>query len=142
MAVGEYLQFCAGVEPEHLHFRLGGYLAPQLDGVVAVGSCGRILAHLYDRTATVPPVGWCESVPKRVVNRQGCVVQGGMFGAYFLVCRCAVLQIVSVAVGLEIAPLGRHLRRGNGMVVLCIQVVAVIFFVDFNDVLVKLLKQF
>lgn len=59
-----------------------------------------------------------------------------------LVVRRPVLQIVPIAVLLEIVPFRRHLGRRYRVIVFRIQIVAVILGVDFCDVLVEFLERF
>lgn len=52
-----------------------------------------------------------------------------MFLAYLIVSGGAVLQVITVAVLLEVVPFCRHLRRSDGMVVFRVQVVVVVLLV-------------
>ncbi|GFI33652.1 hypothetical protein IMSAGC014_00135 [Bacteroidaceae bacterium] len=49
-----------------------------------------------------------------------------MFLAHLVVARRAVLQVVTVAVLLEVVPFGRHLRRPERVVVFRVQVIVVV----------------
>ncbi|MEI3104744.1 MAG: hypothetical protein V8T16_03660 [Parabacteroides merdae] len=53
-----------------------------------------------------------------------------------------VLQVVVVAILLEVGPLGSHLRRSLGEDILSLQPMAVILLVDGSNILVKAVERF
>ena len=62
-------------------------------------------AYLHNGAATAVAVGWQVVVPELGGYGQGDVVEPLMAGAYSFVACCAVLQVVAVAIGLELFPL-------------------------------------
>ena len=66
-------------------------------------------AYLNHRAAASPTVRRKELVPERVGWRKGDTMQHAVFGAYTVVVCRPVLQIVAVAVFLELLPFGGHL---------------------------------
>ena len=53
-----------------------------------------------------------------------------MFGANALIAGGAVLQVVAVAVGLELIPLDGHLRCVDSVVILGVEVIGIILFAN------------
>ena len=62
-------------------------------------------AYRHDGAATAVAVGWQVVVPELGGYGQGDVVEPLVAGAYTFVAGCAVLKMVTVAIGLEGLPL-------------------------------------
>ena len=131
----EHLHGPAGIEAEYRLFRTFRGLVPEFHGFLRIGGCVLGPAHLNGIAAAVPAVGRIVSVPERIVSRKGYAVEGGVLLAHPGVTGSAVLEHVSVRILLQRAPLRRHLRGCQGMVVLGAQPVSVISCVDCPHVL-------
>ncbi len=125
VVVWEGLALLAGVEAEDAtRVLLQGFFAP---GTGLLWISGRVfgLADLGHCAAAVPAIGRVVGLPERVAGRQRDPIEGRVFRSHLVIVLCAVLEIISVAVRLNLLPLGRHVCRSLAEVVLCPKVVLV-----------------
>ena len=133
---GEHLAGLARVEAEHggLVFavlaNLGGGALTSLAGLVAVGKRVFVVQHLHGGASAVPAVGRVVLVPELVRWWECYPLKSGVLGTHEAVHGGSVLEVVFVAVTLDVGPFCRHLGAGRGKVVFCIKVVLVVLCVD------------
>ena len=119
-----------------------GRFASLLDGGVAVRTGVFPTTHLHHRATASPSIRWEELIPEGVGSRERHTVEHTVLVANPVITGRTVLQVVVVAILLEVGPLGSHLRRSLGEDILSLQPMAVILLVDGSNILVKAVERF
>ena len=118
VVVGDGLLLLAGVEVEHAFGVLAGGELAKAHGLVAGRRGVLAFANLYGRTPATKRIRRKIIIPEGVIHGQGDAFEGGVLGADAVVAGGAVLEVVAVAVLLELLPLGGHGGAGVDEVVL------------------------
>ena len=130
----------AGVEAEDLLAGGFGAVVAAEHGEVWVGGGIFALADLYGGAAAPPAIGREIERPERVGGWQGCAVQNCVILTHAVILGGAVLEVVAVAVLLNLLPARGHEGSADGVVIFRIEVVVVIPVVDRFDITAECFK--
>ena len=130
----------AGVKAENLLFCGFGAVVTAEHGEVWVGGGIFALAYLYGGAAAIPAIGREIERPEGVGGGECGAVQNRVIFAHMVVLSGSVLEVVAVAVLLNLLPARSHEGSADGVVVLGIEVIVVVAVVYGLNIVAELLK--
>ena len=139
--MGDGFLLRAWIEPEHA---AGVVLECLFAASARVGGIGdRIfrLAHLDHRAAAVPAIRKQELLPERVREWQSHPIECSVFLPDAIIAGRSILQIIVIAIGRELLPSRRHLRRRMDEIIFSAEVMAIVSIVDSRHLLIKLFER-
>lgn len=138
----EQFQILAGIKAENLLFGVfGADIAPE-HGEVGVAEGIFALTDLYGRAATSPSIRREIERPERVGGWQRGAVQNRMILTHAVVLGGAVLEVVTVAVGLNLLPARGHEGSADGVVIFRVEVIVIIAVVYRLNIFAERFKGF